>query len=65
MKGEFDSPSKPATEAYRENWQRIYLDAAEAAINNPLAARFAHFHGAVPTDPSYPNGCPILPSEQD
>jgi hypothetical protein len=24
MKGEFDSPSKPASDAYRDGWERLF-----------------------------------------
>lgn len=53
-KGEFDSPSKPASEAYRENWERMFgLKPGETYFINREAwqKKFG----------SYPNGCPILP----
>lgn len=56
MKGEFDSPSHPASEAYREGWERIYQ-----AVN--LKMWYPAETPAIPVLSSnncYKSGCPIL-----
>lgn len=46
-KGDFDSPQRETTDAYRDNWERLW--GALWGEEKPAA-----------TELCYPNGCPIL-----
>lgn len=64
-KGEFDSPSKAPSEAYRDNWERIWGGLWREAIAGPMLD--PAFEPEVSTHrpfeqlQTYLNGCPVLP----
>lgn len=56
MKGEFDSPSKPATDAYREGWDQVFQTTV-VSRDRDGTVRDADKSRTIVT---YGNGCPIL-----
>lgn len=70
MKGEFDSAQRETSEAYRENWERVFGNrqqrkrAIERADWNICGVPVYIDHDAQSGSFSYINGCPILDEDQ-